>query len=93
MTALGVFPVSRVTDSQMMLLTPPFSVFLQGADVNCMHGTLKPLHCACMVADADCIEMLLEKGAEVGRTRVENLLKSESHKTLLNVQSGYCALA
>lgn len=38
---------------------------LQGADVNCMHGTLKPLHCACMVADADCVELLLQKGAEV----------------------------
>lgn len=38
---------------------------LQGADVNRMHGTLKPLHCACMVADADCVELLLEKGAEV----------------------------
>lgn len=38
---------------------------LEGADVNRMHGTLKPLHCACMVADADCVELLLEKGAEV----------------------------
>uniref|UniRef100_A0A672NVB6 Ankyrin repeat and SOCS box protein 8-like n=1 Tax=Sinocyclocheilus grahami TaxID=75366 RepID=A0A672NVB6_SINGR len=37
----------------------------RGADVNRMHGTLKPLHCACMVADADCVELLLEKGAEV----------------------------
>uniref|UniRef100_A0A673U0J3 Ankyrin repeat and SOCS box containing 8 n=1 Tax=Suricata suricatta TaxID=37032 RepID=A0A673U0J3_SURSU len=36
-----------------------------GADVNCTHGTLKPLHCACMVADADCVELLLEKGAEL----------------------------
>uniref|UniRef100_A0A8C2ZUL0 Ankyrin repeat and SOCS box containing 8 n=1 Tax=Cyclopterus lumpus TaxID=8103 RepID=A0A8C2ZUL0_CYCLU len=33
----------------------------KGADVNRMHGTLKPLHCACMVADADCVELLLEK--------------------------------
>lgn len=33
--------------------------------MNCMHGTLKPLHCACMVADADCVELLLQKGAEV----------------------------
>lgn len=40
----------------------------QGADVNRMHGTLKPLHCACMVADADCVELLLEKGAEVSST-------------------------
>ncbi|XP_027566162.1 ankyrin repeat and SOCS box protein 8 isoform X5 [Pipra filicauda] len=37
----------------------------RGADVNCLHGTLKPLHCACMVADADCVELLLQKGAEV----------------------------
>ncbi|MBN3301727.1 ankyrin repeat and SOCS box protein 8 [Amia ocellicauda] len=37
----------------------------RGADINGMHGTLKPLHCACMVADADCVELLLEKGAEV----------------------------
>lgn len=33
--------------------------------MNGMHGTLKPLHCACMVADADCVELLLQKGAEV----------------------------
>lgn len=41
----------------------------QGADVNRMHGTLKPLHCACMVADVDCVELLLEKGAEVRHRR------------------------
>lgn len=41
------------------------SWLIKGADVNRMHGTLKPLHCACMVADADCVELLLEKGAEV----------------------------
>lgn len=37
--------------------------------MNRMHGTLKPLHCACMVADADCVELLLEKGAEVQHAR------------------------
>ncbi len=37
--------------------------------MNRMHGTLKPLHCACMVADADCVELLLEKGAEVQRNK------------------------
>lgn len=42
----------------------------KGADVNRMHGTLKPLHCACMVADADCVELLLEKGAEVCHRRL-----------------------
>lgn len=44
----------------------------QGADVNRMHGTLKPLHCACMVADVDCVELLLEKGAEVRHRRQLN---------------------
>lgn len=42
-----------------------FAALSQGADVNGMHGTLKPLHCACMVADTDCVELLLQKGAEV----------------------------
>uniref|UniRef100_A0A8C2EIE9 Ankyrin repeat and SOCS box containing 8 n=1 Tax=Cyprinus carpio TaxID=7962 RepID=A0A8C2EIE9_CYPCA len=45
----------------------------RGADVNRMHGTLKPLHCACMVADADCVELLLEKGAEVQRNKNHSL--------------------
>ena len=36
-----------------------------GADVNRIHGTLLPLHCACMVNDAYCIQLLLEKGALV----------------------------
>lgn len=46
-------------------------LFSQGADVNRMHGTLKPLHCACMVADVDCVELLLEKGAEVRQINME----------------------
>lgn len=37
-----------------------------------MHGTLKPLHCACMVADADCVELLLQKGAEVKAFKKKN---------------------
>lgn len=53
--------------SLVILTCLSFPMF-KGADVNRMHGTLKPLHCACMVADADCVELLLEKGAEVGDT-------------------------
>lgn len=55
-----------------------------------MHGTLKPLHCACMVADADCVELLLEKGAEVSEHSLlqtdlsaaytRKLFKSEIHR-------------
>lgn len=45
-----------------------------------MHGTLKPLHCACMVADADCIELLLEKGAQVRRST--SLLKNKFRKPI-----------
>lgn len=48
----------------------------KGADVNRMHGTLKPLHCACMVADADCVELLLEKGAEVCHTWLVHTVSS-----------------
>uniref|UniRef100_A0A7M4EJA8 Ankyrin repeat and SOCS box containing 8 n=1 Tax=Crocodylus porosus TaxID=8502 RepID=A0A7M4EJA8_CROPO len=47
----------------------------RGADVNCMHGTLKPLHCACMVADADCVELLLQKGAEGGNVQPDRTLQ------------------
>lgn len=44
--------------------------------MNCLHGTLKPLHCACMVADADCVELLLQKGAEVKLWRNQKLVKN-----------------
>jgi len=37
----------------------------QGADVNKLHGTLLPLHCACMTGDAVIVEMLLQHGAQV----------------------------
>lgn len=46
--------------------------------MNCTHGTLKPLHCACMVSDADCVELLLEKGAEVSDSF--NVSAFTSHK-------------
>ena len=36
-----------------------------GADVNQPHGTLLPLHCACMVSDTYCLKTLLENGARV----------------------------
>ncbi|KAK3599024.1 hypothetical protein CHS0354_012506 [Potamilus streckersoni] len=35
----------------------------KGADVNRLHGTLLPLHCACMVSDSYCLRLLLQKGA------------------------------
>lgn len=42
----------------------------RGADVNRLHGTLLPLHCACMVQDSYCIRLLLDKGARVGHLTV-----------------------
>ncbi|XP_035827012.1 ankyrin repeat and SOCS box protein 8 [Aplysia californica] len=39
-----------------------------GAEVNRLHGTLLPLHCACMVADSDVTELLINKGARVNDT-------------------------
>ena len=37
----------------------------QGADVNKLHGTLLPLHCACMTGDAVIVDLLLQRGAQV----------------------------
>lgn len=39
----------------------------QGADVNQLHGTFLPLHCACMVGDATSVAVLLKWGADVNR--------------------------
>uniref|UniRef100_V5HUX6 Putative intracellular signal transduction n=2 Tax=Ixodes ricinus TaxID=34613 RepID=V5HUX6_IXORI len=37
----------------------------QGADVNLAHGTFLPLHCACMVGDANSVSILIKWGADV----------------------------
>ncbi|XP_052812290.1 ankyrin repeat and SOCS box protein 8-like [Mya arenaria] len=37
----------------------------RGADVNRQHGTLLPLHCACMVSDSYILRLLISKGARV----------------------------
>ncbi|XP_032870803.1 ankyrin repeat and SOCS box protein 8 [Amblyraja radiata] len=37
----------------------------RGADVNGSHGTLKPLHCACMMSNTHCVQLLLLNGAQV----------------------------
>ena len=52
--------------------------------MNCTHGTLKPVHCACMVSDADCVELLLEKGAEVMffNSHISDSLKLGLHTSL-----------
>ncbi|XP_039944406.1 ankyrin repeat and SOCS box protein 8 isoform X2 [Hirundo rustica] len=67
----------------------------QGADVNCLHGTLKPLHCACMVADADCVELLLQKGAEVnaldGYNRTALHYAAEKDETCVEILLEYGA--
>lgn len=39
----------------------------QGADVNKLHGTLLPLHCACMAGDAEIVVLLLQHGAQVSK--------------------------
>ncbi|XP_063955317.1 ankyrin repeat and SOCS box protein 8-like [Lytechinus pictus] len=41
------------------------SVLAEGADVNQLHGTLLPLHCACMTGEDDYVKLLLDHGAEV----------------------------
>jgi len=37
----------------------------EGAEVNRLHGTLLPLHCACMVGDCDSLSLLVQRGADV----------------------------
>lgn len=44
-----------------------------GADVNQPHGSLLPLHCTCMVSDAECLQLLLQNGARVSRNVTESL--------------------
>ena len=41
------------------------SVLADGVDVNRVHGTLLPLHCACMAGDVDNVKLILDHGAEV----------------------------
>ena len=41
------------------------SLLEEGADVNRLHGTLLPLHTACMVGDPYCMKLLLQRGAQV----------------------------
>ncbi|PKK17871.1 ankyrin repeat and SOCS box containing 8 [Columba livia] len=60
-----------------------------------MHGTLKPLHCACMVADTDCVELLLQKGAEVnaldGYNRTALHYAAEKDETCVEILLEYGA--
>ncbi|XP_022098445.1 ankyrin repeat and SOCS box protein 8-like [Acanthaster planci] len=43
------------------------SLIAEGANINRAHGTLLPLHCACMASDSECVKLLLKSGAEVNR--------------------------
>lgn len=36
-----------------------------GAEVNRIHGTLLPLHCAAMMGHSECVQLLLNHGAQV----------------------------
>ena len=42
--------------------------------MNRIHGTVLPLHCACMMADSETVELLLDRGAEVGGQICHNSL-------------------
>lgn len=41
-----------------------------GADVNRQHGTILPLHCACMVSDEESLLTLIKRGARVSVTQL-----------------------
>ena len=42
-----------------------------GADVNRQHGTILPLHCACMVSDEESLLTLIKRGARVSLISAE----------------------
>jgi len=48
----------------------------QGADVNKLHGTLLPLHCACRTGDAEVVDMLLQHGAQVSEFKIHFVSQS-----------------
>ncbi|XP_013070616.2 ankyrin repeat and SOCS box protein 8-like [Biomphalaria glabrata] len=60
-----------------------------GADVNRRHGTLLPLHCACMSVESDAVKLLLCKGARInevdgyGRTALH--YAAERDETVVNI--------
>ncbi|XP_063411852.1 ankyrin repeat and SOCS box protein 8-like [Mytilus trossulus] len=65
-----------------------------GADVNRLHGTLLPLHCACMVSDNETLKLLLDKGARVndadgyGRTALHYAAERDSVCTEMLIEHG-----
>ncbi|CAI9738498.1 repeat and SOCS box 8-like [Octopus vulgaris] len=65
-----------------------------GADVNQPHGSLLPLHCTCMVSDAECLQLLLQNGARVNdldgylRTALHYAAEKDEQCILILLQHG-----
>lgn len=70
------------------------SVLAEGADVNQMHGTLLPLHCACMTGDDYYVKLFLDHGAEVnavdgyGRAAIHYAAEQDEDCLTLLLESG-----
>ena len=64
----------------------------QGVDVNRQHGTLLPLHVACMVGDSYSLRLLLDRGARVCETIVciSSLSVPSSQLALLLCCANFC---
>ncbi|XP_033629614.1 ankyrin repeat and SOCS box protein 8-like [Asterias rubens] len=66
----------------------------EGVDINQAHGTLLPLHCACMAGDSECIKLLIQNGAEVNavdgysRTALHYAAEKDSECTSLLLEYG-----
>lgn len=65
-----------------------------GADVNQPHGTLLPLHCACMVSDTYCLKTLLENGARINdrdgyrRTALHYAAEKDENCVMILLENG-----
>ncbi|XP_062581283.1 ankyrin repeat and SOCS box protein 8-like [Saccostrea cucullata] len=65
-----------------------------GADVNHLHGTVLPLHCACMVSDVESLLILIRNGANInlqdgyGRRAIHYAAEKNSECTEVLVKHG-----
>ena len=74
--------IRAVSDWRLNAHDTVLDLINKGADVNQAHGTLLPLHCACMVSDNEMVQLLLRKGAKVSWLMSKPILQSNTKPKL-----------